>query len=741
MKSFFVRLIAVFAVLALLAAIAAGIFVYPRYQKYQKLADSFDLTEISTIPAISEVFDRTGRRYSRLAGETRYVVPLAEVSPNFTAALLAREDSRFREHSGVDYRGIARAAIANLKSGGIAEGASTITQQLARNTFVLSDDRWERKIIEALLAQRMERELTKDQILEAYVNRIFYGQNLYGIETAARACFGKHAKDLDLSEAAILAGLIRSPNRFSPLEDTAKAIAQRDQVLARMEELDDITAAEATAARAEQMPAAKRLPPVIQQDYAMDAVINDLRIILAPETIAQGGLQVFTTIDRRLQLVAQSAVDAHLTEIESTPGWNHPTRADHDPEGDADPAYLQGSLVAIENKTGAILAIVGGRDYRESRYNRALLAKRQVGSTFKPFIYAAAFEVGLLPGTLIDDGPIRPGEIAAITTNWSPKNSDGGDAGLLPAATGLVRSRNTMAVRAGDFATLPAVTALAARAGLGEIAANPAAFLGAFEATLKDITTAYTTFPNAGVRRQSYIVGKVVDRTGRTIYKATEASLPAIDPPADSMVDEILQEVVTSGTAAQAKSLGLTVPAAGKTGTTDDYKDAWFVGYTSSVTCGVWVGLDRPGRIMNKGYGSTLALPIWVDFIENASQRDFPAGPLGIDIARVRGPLCRRSGLQATAVCQAAGDAYSAEIPKAMTPVKSCGLSLEEHGSTTMTAPRVATAVPVGAAAAPIVARAIPVAQSDGSAPLAAPAEAQGYRVRRVENGFLFEND
>ncbi len=742
MKIRLFRFVVILTALALVVAIVAAALLYPHYRKYQDIANSFDLSEISAIPAISEVFDRNGRLYSRLHGETRYVVPLTEVSPNFVNALLAREDDRFRNHPGVDARGILRAAITNLRSGKVEEGASTITQQLARNSFDLSDNRWERKIVEALLALRIERELTKDQILEAYVNRIFYGRGLYGIETASRACFGKTANDLTLSEAAILAGLIRSPNRFSPLEDTAKAIAQRDQVLARMEELALISTAEADAARAEKMPAAKRLPPTVQEDYAMDAVLSDLQIVLSPAVIARGGLKIYTTIDRRLQLIAQSAIEAHLSQIESAEGWTHPTRAAYDPETD-ELAYLQGSLVAIDNTTGGILAIVGGRDYRESRYNRALLAKRQVGSTFKPFIYAAAFEAGLLPGTLVDDGPIRPGEIASIKSDWAPKNSDRGDAGLLPAATGLIRSRNTMAVRVGEFATLPAVVALAARAGLGEIPANPATYLGAFEASLKDITTAYTTFPNAGNRRQSFVVDHVVDRNARITYKATAASLPAIAPPADAIVDEILQEVVTSGTAAKASSLGLTIPAAGKTGTTDDYKDAWFVGYTSRLTCGVWVGLDRPKRIMNKGYGSTLALPIWVDFMEKASERDFPAESLGINIARVRGPLCRRSGLQATATCQASGDAYVAEIPKAMTPVNSCGFSVSEHGSATMTAPRVASAVPVQIPSPPTgldppVARAIPV---DRPPATEAPAEEQGYRVRRIDDGFIFQND
>ncbi len=225
-----------------------------------------------------------------------------------------------------------------------------------------------------------------------------------------------------------------------------------------------------------------------------------------------------------------------------------------------------------------------------------------------------------------------------------------------------------MTVRVGEFATLPAVNDLAAQVGLGALPPNPSNYLGAFEATLKEVTTAYTAFPDAGKRRQSYIIREVIDRTGRSIYKATEASLAAISPPAVAVVDEILQTVVTSGTAAKSKSLGLTVPAAGKTGTTDDYKDAWFVGYTSSLTTGVWVGFDQPQRIMNRGYGSTLALPIWVDFVEEASKRDYFAGDLGIEIPRVRGPLCHRSGLQATGGVSGLGQCLHRRHPQGHDP-------------------------------------------------------------------------
>jgi penicillin-binding protein 1A len=659
-------------------AFAAFLFIYPKYREYQRVADSFDLAELDNIPAISEVFDYAGMRYSKLEGQVRYVVPLSQISPNFINALLAREDSRFYKHRGVDLTGIARAAVRNVNAGNVKEGASTITQQLARNTFDLGDDRWRKKLVEALLALRIEKNLSKEKILEAYANRIYYGLGLYGVETASRACFGKSANELTLSEAAILAGLIRSPNRLTPLGDSRTALAERDQVLGRMEELKMITPEEAKAARAEPIPLTKILLPSTQENYAMDAVMRDLAILLPKDIIDRGGLKIYTTIDPRLQMIAEEAVESKLAQLESSKEWPHPRRVPvttANPHANAEKPtespYVQGALMAIDNETGGIRAIVGGRDFKESPYNRAWLAKRQVGSTFKPFVYAAAFSKGMGPGMLVDDSPIREGDIAGVTS-WSPRNSDGENEGLQPAALGLIRSRNTMTVRVGEFATRAEVRALALKAGLEKVPDIPAIYLGAFETTLKDLTAAYTMFPNNGVRRQPYIIESIQDRYGKTIYKATRAELRCINPDVNYVMNELLRDVIRKGTATAATSFGLTVPAAGKTGTTDDYKDAWFIGYTTRLTCGVWVGMDRPERIADRGYGSKLALPIWVDFIQNASAWKYIAQNFTVPGNLQTVELCRTSGALATPECKFARTTYRAQLPQNMIPRNQC---------------------------------------------------------------------
>ncbi|HEY8901459.1 MAG TPA: PBP1A family penicillin-binding protein [Chthoniobacterales bacterium] len=703
MLRFLKRLFLFVALPGVALAIAAAIVIFPKYREFQAVADGVDLAELNRIPAISEVFDGAGQRYGRLEGEVRYVVPLAQISPFFIKALLAREDSRFYDHHGVDFSGILRAAVRNLRDGGVKEGASTITQQLARNTYDLGSDRWRRKAVEALLALRIERNFSKEQILEAYANRIYFGIGTYGIETAARACFGKSASDLTLSEAAILAGLIRSPNRLSPLKDSATALAERNQVLARMEELAMITPAEAAAARAESVPAGKQQPPRVQANYAMDAIMRDLEILIPKSTLDQGGLKIYTTIDRRLQLLAETALEARLAAMESEKGWPHPTRAaslaavkEPGAAPSTESPYVQGALVAIDNETGGVLAVVGGRDFKTSPYNRALLSKRQVGSTFKPFIYAAAFARGLTPETPIDDSPIREGEVTGLASVWTPENSDGDNLGWQPASEGLVRSRNTMTIRVGEFASRGAVRDLAARAGLGSLPDIPSIYLGAFGATLKDVTAAYTMFPNGGVRPQPFIIDHIVDRNGRTIYRATRARLACLPRGVNYVTNAILRDVMTRGTAASAGSLGLTVPAAGKTGTTDDYKDAWFVGYTTRLTCGVWVGMDHPARIANRGYGSKLALPVWVDFVEQASEHKYVAGDFPVPTA-------------APVPAPASSPSPAAAVP-------------------------VARAIPVTAPANPAsmpAARAIPVNP--------APPSGGNYQVTRTENGLQID--
>lgn len=719
-----------------LAAAGAAIWAWPKYKAYEAEADSYDLTQIGRIPAISEVFDAKGHRYSRLQGEVRYVIPLDKVPKSFIDALIAREDNRFHEHRGLDYRGILRASLRNLRAGRAVEGASTLTQQLARNSFDLSENKWERKCVEALLALRIEKKLTKDQILEAYINRIYYGTGYYGLETAARACFGKSASEMTLSESAILAGLIRSPNRFTPLERAETSLEQRDQVLERMESLGLITSAEAKAAREEKVPLAKRRPPVEQQDYAMDTVWRDLRLILPQDEIDQGGLKIYTTIDNRLQLLAADAVEHHLAGLEAEKDWPHPKLID-DPENPGLPC-VEGALVCIDNQTGGIRAVVGGRNFKRTPYNRAILAKRQIGSTFKPFVYAAAFSRGLLPGTLIDDGPIGPGDIISVKTTWSPKNSDNRSAGLLPAGAGLIQSRNTMTVRAGEFATLNAVRAMARNAGFGEIPALPAIYLGAFEVNLATLTGAYTVFPNDGVRKQTYIIERIENRNGKVIYQAPHVEIRVLKSPVNHLVDDLLASVVKKGTAASAASLGLTLPAAGKTGTTDEYKDAWFLGYTSRLTTGVWVGLDQPREIVKRGYGSRLALPIWVEFMQQAAQVEYTAAPRKEPANLQSATLCRASGLLATMACEGAHTVYSAELPAGIMPSRSCPLLhdgvQERLALAEMLAEPALPATVTDPADIPLVNGADP---ASAATPAPSPA-GERYRIQRTDKGFIF---
>ena len=334
--------------------------------------------------------------------------------------------------------------------------------------------------------------------------------------------------------------------------------------------------------------------------------------------------------------------------------------------------YLEGALVAIDNASGGIRALVGGRDYAQSKFNRALTpANRQVGSAFKPFVYTLAFMHGLLPGAAVSDGPIQPGEIQGAG-NWSPGNSDGRYGGVKPVSYGLIQSRNTMSVRVGEFAGLDDTQRVAATLGLGQdIPHGAAIYIGSFETNLKDLTSAFTVFPNAGVRKQSYIIERIDDPNHQPIYRAAHLTLPALDPGATWMTTELMEDVLTKGTAASSRSLGFRLPAAGKTGTTNDFKDAWFVGFTSSITCGVWVGFDQPTTIIPRGYGSALALPVWTDVMMKAADR-YPAEPLKAPVAMQEATVCSISNAIATSGCVAAGTAYTIDLPVSQIPRGVC---------------------------------------------------------------------
>lgn len=604
----FGRLIRTGAIIAGIVAVSGAIY-------YGKRAMEFDLALVKEIPERTLVYDRNGILMGHVAGhgENRVSVKASQVSEHFIKALLAREDNRFYDHHGVDPIGVLRALVTNVKSGGKAQGASTITMQLARNTYGMREMSLQRKIMEAALAFRLEREYSKEEILTYYMNRVYFGSGLYGIERAAQGYFMKPASDLTLAEGAMLAGVIRGPSLLNPFRSMENAKDIQAEVLDRLVASDLVTKADAEAAKGQSItlrPPAMRLAT---GSYPLQSVFDLLEDYLAPHLIENGGLRIHTTIDEQLQKVAQTELNRHLTTIEQRPGYAHAPRSSHK-DGTAT-KYLQGCVVSLDNQTGGIVALVGGRDFSESAFNRAFQARRQVGSTFKPFVYAVAFDRGgLQPNTPVSDDPVKIG-------NWSPQNSDGTYRGMQPAAVGLINSRNTMSVRVSQIAGIPYIRGLAYELKFGDIPRSPVIALGAFESTPVTLTSAYSTFATGGVNLSPFLISKIELADGTVLYEHENAGKRLFPAKVAWTVSDLLGDVLDKGTATEARKLGYAAPAYGKTGTTNDYLDAWFVGYTDKLTTGVWVGLDQPKKIMERGYGSTLALPVWTEVMKAAETR------------------------------------------------------------------------------------------------------------------------
>jgi penicillin-binding protein 1A len=589
---------------------------------YAAWAWTFDLQQVGRIPESSLVIDRNGNVYTRLAGEHRRTVPLDKVSPWFIRAVIAREDSRFLQHFGVDPVGILRAAIRNLSSGGVRQGGSTLTQQLARNSFPLGGQTIHRKILEAALSLRMESVLTKDEILTHYMNRIYFGAGLFGIETASQAYFAKPAADLNLSEAALLAGIIRSPNRLSPFRDPQGALEQRNVVLRQMEDQGYISSRQRSEAQAEPLLLASERPAPPQEDWAMELLWRELERILPQDVLDAAGLKIYTTLDGTMQRAAVEAIEAQLQSVEARTGYPHTRKAETnfvDPQSRGGTPYLQAAAMAIDNHSGGIRVLVGGRDYKTSKYNRAYFAERQVGSAVKPFVYAVAFANGLHPDTPVSDDRIRSGELPKEFGQYNPSNSDDTYRGLLPAKDGLVLSRNTMSVRIGTMAGIDRVRECILAAELTKDAPRfPSIFLGSFSGTLRSLTVAYAALANDGIAPSPHLLDRVEDPQGRVIYRYKGSVQRFVPSSAAKLTSAVLQEAMTRGTGAVAAAFGYKGRAAGKTGTTNEYRDAWFIGYDSETTCGVWVGFDQPKTIVDRGYGATLALPVWAKIMSAA---------------------------------------------------------------------------------------------------------------------------
>lgn len=669
-KPFYTRLwITIPVGLVLLAAIVAAIFAVKIQREYEAKARTFKFEEMRVMESASLIYDRNGEILGRIFLENRDTVTIADLPKHLIDAVIAAEDARFYQHHGVDYYGMARAMVKNWKAGRIREGASTLTQQLVRNSFGLRERTYQRKLLEIFLAQEAERHFTKTEILELYLNRVYFGSGSYGVEAASRGYFGKPARELTLSESATLCGLLKSPENLSPWKNRQASLEQRDYVLGRMLELGFITAEQRDQAVAENL-AVKNRTRVSKQSYAIDAIRQQVIAAVGKEEAVSGGLRIHTTIDSELQKKAEESLRRVLNEVEGRITDDHQTwrsfdlqhrkRLKADPESAPQPTdYLQGAVVVLENETGAILAIIGGRDFFHSQYNRATLSPRPAGTAFTPLVFAAAFEKGIFPGTLCDDTVIDNRQVmiggtTGILGEWGPERIDNQYEGPIPARYALVKSKNAATVRFGMRVGVEEVLKLASKAGISDpLRPYPATFLGSSEIKLLDLTLAYTMFPGGGSRPTTpFMISRIEEKGGRILFQSQPERTRVIQETTAYEIHSALAEVLEWGTGDKAFSrYGLKkFPVGGKTGTAYNFTDAWFVGYSSAITCGVWAGFDKPRPIYRGAFSNEIALPVWVD-IMNASFARYRPQEIAKPATLKKYEVCLNSGQLATDRC------------------------------------------------------------------------------------------
>ncbi len=634
-------------------------------------ARSFDLNQLEQMESASVILDRNGKIFGQIYVENRETVPYDQLPRDLINAVVAVEDAKFYQHHGYDLLGIVRAALKNLTAGHVRQGASTITQQLARNSFSLKQKTFRRKLLEIFLARRIEDQFGKQKIMELYLNRIYFGGGLYGAEAAARGYFGKSARKMSLAECATLAGLIKSPNKLSPWTDRAASSEARNYALDRMRDLDLISREQCATARAEKIVTGSR-QNAQGQTYAVDYIRQQVIAAVGWNRAMNEGFRIHTTIDVDLQKVAEDSVRANLERIEQHPDYHHQTYAEYAAtfrkakangamSDQPAPEYLQGAVIGLDNQTGDILVLVGGRDFEHNQYDRALQARRPAGTAMLPFVYATAFEKGMFPGSLVEDSPldnraVMIGGTTGILGEWGPESAENRYEGDMTARQALAKSKNGAAVRIGMSAGVESVLQLCSAAGIhSPLRPYPATFLGSSEITLAELALAYTIFPNGGWRPNTpHILDRIEEKNGTLVWDAKQESIRkiVIKPETAYEVHSCLVDALNSGTGKAASAqFGLKkMPAAGKTGTAYDFTDALFAGYDSNFTCAVWTGFDKPQKIYRGAFGRELALPVWVDIMNAAAQRYSPR--------EIRQPanlkqveICWRSGLLATDKC------------------------------------------------------------------------------------------
>jgi len=669
---------------------------------------------------ITTIYDINSRRIAQFYVEKRILKSLNEIPLLARQASIAIEDDNFYNHHGIDFAGIARAAWVDLKAGAIVQGGSTITQQVAKLIFLTQERTFKRKFRELLLALQIERYFTKDEILEIYLNQIYYGHGAYGIEAASQMYFGKSADELTLGEMALLAGLPKAPSHFSPFKNPTGAIRRRNIVIGRMEKLGYITPRQATQARNEQLRLAPKVQVTNLAPYFAEHVRRQIEKEYGATKLYHEGLNIYTTLDLDWQEKAQTAlrkgiettdrrlgyrgpagwvnpaeeidwdeinpslgrlpkserfkpgkifravvqhvgkeeiffsINGDLQEIGKDGfGWAHPADTKKDGrwakkirdartiglnEGDiievravknpksggiryhlAQTPTVQGALLGIDYTTGAVRAMVGGYDFQQSSFNRAIQARRQPGSSFKPIIYAAAIDKGLTAASVIIDAPLIFEDEIGEFKNWKPVNFTHKFFGPTTVREAVTHSRNIVTIKVLRHIGVPYAAEYAKRIGIhSPLDRNLSLALGTSSVTLREMVSTYGVFANGGVRNEPYFIERIENSAGQTIAEHTPAPSQVMPPDTAYIINSIMQSVVQEGTGKKVKVIG--VPAGGKTGTTNDFLDTWFIGFTPGMVCGVWVGKDREEVLGKNETGSRAAAPIWLDFMKEVVQ-------------------------------------------------------------------------------------------------------------------------
>ena len=585
----------------------------------------------------SKLFAADGRFIAELGLERRTLLKLDQIPPLVRNAFIDVEDKRFYQHAGVDFMRVPGALLADIKKRSFAEGFSTITMQLARNIFperLSREKSLVRKLKEAKVARAIEAKYSKDKILELYLNQIALGNQSFGVETAAQRYFGKSARDLNLAEAATLAGLPKAPERYNPRRSPDRAIQRRNTVIEIMRSQGAIGDAEASLASAYPLQLARKSEAGDVAPYFVEWVRQQLEAQFGQRLYEQG-LKVYTTLDVDLQSAAERALENQLKAVESGRygAYNHTTFESYMSKSAsragealaANSPYLQGAFVAMDPRTGAVRALVGGRDFDDSKFNRAIQALRQPGSTFKPIVYADAVQNGRPPSYIVDDSPVSVPQSGGGV--WTPQNYDGKFEGPMPMRRGLYQSRNIVAIKVGMELGEPSVIDMARKFGITTpIPPYPSIHIGAADVYPIEMIAAYSAFATLGTRSSPTSIVRVENAKGDVLWEPTAVRAPVMSPEESWLMVSMMKDVVQRGTAAGSVGAQFRIPAGGKTGTTNDGADVWYIGYTSDLVAGVWMGLDKPAKIKSNAQGGLLAAPAWTAFMNEVYRRK-PAPP------------------------------------------------------------------------------------------------------------------